>query len=156
MLNNETEVFRLTPEVGKCYEYAESTRKLGGYPTERYFTRNIPQYVGRYVRSDGRTSPHMPAADVFQDNYGKEHMIWWNEDETTCFREVPCLAEQVPSLQNLSRRVVQRDINYSIIPKGHPTRDLIEGKMGGKSKGRRRRKTTRRKTTLISKIKKST
>ena len=145
MLNNEIEVFRLTPEVGKCYEYAESTRKLGRYPNERYFTRNIPQYVGRYVRSDGRASPHMPAANVFQDNYGKEHMIWGNEDETTCFREVPCLPEEVPSLQNLSRKVVKRDVDYSIIPKGRPTRDLIEKKTGGKSKRRSKSKRRRRK-----------
>jgi hypothetical protein len=36
----EIEVFRLSPEVGKCYEHAESTRKTGYFPNERHFTTN--------------------------------------------------------------------------------------------------------------------
>jgi hypothetical protein len=34
----EIEVFRLSPEIGKCYKYAEYTRREGNYPAkERYF-----------------------------------------------------------------------------------------------------------------------
>ena len=37
----EVEVFRLTPEVGKCYQYAEATREEEDENLRtRYFTTN--------------------------------------------------------------------------------------------------------------------
>ena len=65
----ESEVFRLTPEVGRCYEYAESTRKLGKYPNEKYFTTNTPRYVGEYIRSENYRDQGFYS--YFIDNAGK-------------------------------------------------------------------------------------
>ena len=139
----EIEVFQLTPEVGRCYEYAESTHKLGRYPNEKYFTTNTPRYVGKFLRSENYRDQGF--FSYFIDNDGKEQRVDYSYEGNTCFREVPCM---VPSLQSLSRNVVKSKVDYSSIPEGSPIRSIIEGTtIGGKSKRRRRVKKKRTKQT---------
>jgi len=105
----EVEVFRITPEVGKCYEHIEATRtdpNAGRFTS--YFSTNQPTYVGKYIHSyskgelieeieipggHGRTRREIveraTTYDVFDDN-GKETRIKYSEEGNTCFIEVPC------------------------------------------------------------------
>jgi|LakMenEpi03Aug12_release.lakeMendotaPanAssembly.Ray.scaffolds.fasta_scaffold345989_2 hypothetical protein len=84
-----TEVFRLTPEVGKRYRYAEATSRQGSYPTQKYFTTNEVHYVGvfkehlQYGYRDNAI--HI---GVF-DNYGTEVRVNYSYDGNTCFIEIP-------------------------------------------------------------------
>ena len=84
-----TEVFRLTPKLGKCYMYAEATTRQGSYPTQKYFTTNELQYVGvfkehlQYGYRDYAT--HI---GVF-DNYGTEVRVNYSYEGNTCFIEIP-------------------------------------------------------------------
>jgi len=87
---SQIEVFRLTPEVGKCYEYAEYTRSEGRYPNQKYFTTNPLRYVGRFVRHI--TSGYRDGAqhaDIFNLN-GQEIRVDYSYEGRTSFREVPC------------------------------------------------------------------
>jgi hypothetical protein len=47
--SNETELFRVLLEIGKCYEHAESTRRQGYGINKRYYTTNPLRYVGRFL-----------------------------------------------------------------------------------------------------------
>jgi hypothetical protein len=118
----ESEVFRLTPEVGRCYEYAESTRKQGKYQNEQYFTTNTPRYVGKFLRTTrGGDRDGEWAFSIFEDNDGKEQRVDYSYEGTTCFREVPCTMSSLAD-------------------------DPIKNIIGGKSKRRRKNiKTKRRK-----------
>ena len=78
----ETEVYRLTPEEGECYEYAECTRKEGRYPNERYYTTNSLIYVGHFIRHESRgyrdNAEHW---DVFENG-----IVTYSYSGNTCFR----------------------------------------------------------------------
>jgi hypothetical protein len=105
----EFEIFRITPTTdGKCYEYAESTRREGRYPKERYFTKTQPLYVGHLVRSEtGGYGDGGWRRDYFQDNE-KEHIVNYSYEGNTCFREVPCrptLIQGLDSSGGRSRRI---------------------------------------------------
>jgi len=78
-----TEVFRLTPKLGKCYMYAEATSRQGHWPREKYFTTNELQYVGVFKAHDYAT--HI---GVF-DNYGTEVQVNYSYEGNTCFIEIP-------------------------------------------------------------------
>lgn len=89
----ETEVFFITPEVGKCYEHAEATRRTPGVQTKstRYFTTNQPVYVGKFLKKVIMGSGD--GADVysfFLNDEGKEVRIRSSYEGTTCYREVQC------------------------------------------------------------------
>ena len=148
----ETEVFSLTPEVGRCYEYAEATRQVGRYPNTKYFTTNPLRYVGQYVRRNvcmgGYQTPDGGCESIFQDNNGREQSVYHSYDGKTCFREVPC------SLQSLSGYVVKNQVDYSRLPPAQKRvidNSLSKAWWGGSKRHRRiktpkRRKTKRRKT----------
>lgn len=84
----EIEVFRLTPIPGKYYETALHTRSVGRYPDTKYYTTNIPIYVGKFIKhistGYGDSAQHY---DIFNDN-GKEIIVQYTYEGTTCFREV--------------------------------------------------------------------
>jgi hypothetical protein len=44
----EIQIYRLTPEKGKYYMYAEYTRSEGNWPHEKYYTTNSLRYVGEF------------------------------------------------------------------------------------------------------------
>jgi hypothetical protein len=85
------EVFRQTPKVGKFYEYAECTEKIGSYSNgnQRYFTTNPLRYVGEYIRHEqcggGDGADHWA---IFDDDNGKEIRIEYSYEGNTCFKEV--------------------------------------------------------------------
>jgi hypothetical protein len=80
----EIEVFRLTPEIGKCYEYAECTRIEGKYPNERYYTTNKLSLVGKFINHESigyrDNAQHW---DVFENA-----IIHYSYEGNTCFREI--------------------------------------------------------------------
>ena len=85
----EIEVFRLTPEKGKYYVTTTCTRKVGHWPNTKYYTTNPLQYVGEFVKhfqqgwADG--AQHW---DIFTNN-GKDEIVHYTYEGTTCFLEVP-------------------------------------------------------------------
>jgi len=100
----ETEVFPLDPETGKCYEYAEATRKIGSWSqgNERYFTANPMRYVGRFVRTERRGwGDGGEVWSIFVDNNGVEHRVDYSYEGTTSFREVPCKEEVIKAARNV-------------------------------------------------------
>ena len=87
----EIEVFRMEPTVGKYYETAEWTRKTGTWRegNERYFTTNVTRYVGKFVRSERMGyNDSCRVWAIFDDN-GKRVQIEYNYEGTTSFRETP-------------------------------------------------------------------
>jgi len=88
----ETEVFFNRPEEGKCYEHAEATRKEWIDGRRRYFTTNMPKYVGKFVKqTHSGTSDGIEVHSYFKDSRtGETHEIAHSYEGNTCFREVPC------------------------------------------------------------------
>jgi len=89
----ETEVFRLTPEIGKCYEHAESTRQeyVGGGQF-RHYTTNEPRYVGEFMKTvrDGYGDGGTVVSYFFDSRTVTENQVNYSYEGNTCFREVPC------------------------------------------------------------------
>ena len=89
----EIEVFRISPEVGKCYEHVEATRNVyvggGNY---RYFTTNVPTYVGQHIRKERQGYGDGGSSwEIFYDSRAaKEKRVGYSYAGLTCFREVPC------------------------------------------------------------------
>jgi len=84
-----TEVFRLTPILGKCYMYAEATSRQGSYPTHKYFTTNELHYVGVF-KEHLQYGYHDNAIHIgVFDNYGTEVRVNYSYEGNTCFIEVP-------------------------------------------------------------------
>jgi len=87
----ETEIFRITPEEGKSYEYAECTRKEGKYPNERYYTTKSLQFVGKFIKHEStgyRDNAHH--WDVFENG-----VVHYSYSGNTCFRVCPCQPDKV-------------------------------------------------------------
>jgi hypothetical protein len=95
---NEVQTFRLTPTVGKYYEYVLATRSVvapincqtNDYERHIYYTTYQYTYVGRFVSGhsqgygDGGTY-----YEIYDDN-GTERRIDYDYYGMTCLREVPC------------------------------------------------------------------
>lgn len=115
----ETEIFALDPQKndGKCYEYAESTREevLDEEPYFRYFTSNIPQYVGRVINvREDRVGGENTRTDTFVDHKDKVTVIIQNDK--TCYREVSCIDHS--ALMPLAGAAIQSTLTV-------PTANLI-------------------------------
>lgn len=84
----EVEVFRLCDfDKDSYYEHAIYTRREGTYPTERYFTTNVPQFVGKHVRGERwGFGDGSGGAEIFVDDSGKETRIVYTYEGTTGFR----------------------------------------------------------------------
>ena len=85
----EVEVYRLDPQVGKYYETAEYTRKTGtwGQRNERYYTTNTPRYVGLFIRTERSGYGDSGRVwSIFDDN-GKRVQVEYSYEGTTSFRE---------------------------------------------------------------------
>ena len=87
----EEEVFRITPIMGKCYKWAESTRKIGAWPNERRFApANNVIYVGElFYISKGGCGDGSWRTDTFLHKEIKTHVPYSYAGDT-CFIEVPC------------------------------------------------------------------
>ena len=93
-INNNTkiglydkEVFRITPSIGKCYEYANYTKKIGKYPTERFFSSYDPVYIGKY-KGMIRWGGGEPYTKFFFNDNGEQKTLF--ASDTLSFVEVPC------------------------------------------------------------------
>jgi hypothetical protein len=87
----EVEVFRITPEVGKCYEHIEATRTLnirGG--DRKYYSENQPAYVGKFLRHERYGAGNGMETFAFFDDNGKENKVEYSFEGNTCFIEVKC------------------------------------------------------------------
>jgi hypothetical protein len=84
----EIEIKYAKLEVGKTYKTVEITRKEGMWPNQRYFTTNIPRYVGKYVETlrEGGFGDGARIWSVFDDN-GKINRVDYSYEGTTCFIE---------------------------------------------------------------------
>ena len=86
---NEIKVFRIMPKVEQFYYTAEYTRVEGKWPTERYFTTNVPQYVGEFIRHEssgyGDGASHR---SVFKNN-NEIVYVNYKYEGTTSFIEKP-------------------------------------------------------------------
>lgn len=86
--DEKIEMFRISPELNKYYEYAEYTIKDGKFPNTRYFINSPPRYVGLFIkREEGGCGDGSWRIDYFQDNT-KIIPIKYSYEGTTCFREV--------------------------------------------------------------------
>jgi hypothetical protein len=86
----EKEVFRITPVIGKCYEWAESTRTSGRYPNEKRFApeQNVI-YVGELINiSEGGFSDGSWRTDTFINHEtGARKKVPYSYEGKTCFIE---------------------------------------------------------------------
>jgi hypothetical protein len=90
----ETEVFRIELEVGKCYEHVEATRDVyAGGGNHRYFTTNVPRYVGRYTETKryGYGDGGSAIAYFYDSSTKRQNQVSYSYAGYTCFREVPCI-----------------------------------------------------------------
>ena len=84
-----TEVFRLTEfDKHTCYEFALKTKTVGIYPSEKHYTTNKLQDLGRHIHSE-RWGYHdnRGGAESF-DNEGVITRIVYDYEGHTCFRPV--------------------------------------------------------------------
>ena len=88
----EIEVFRINPEVGKCYEHVEATRNDNtDWANIRYFSTNEPRYVGEFVRAERQGYRNSSTYSCFFKIGRAENRVDYSY-EGTCFIEVPCMA----------------------------------------------------------------
>ena len=105
MARPEMEIFRISPEEGKCYEHIEATRSQyirGG--NRRYFSTNQPRYVGKFIREE--RSGYGDGGQVwaiFNDN-GTENRVEYSYEGNTCFIEAPCKGAQGGKRTRKSRK----------------------------------------------------
>jgi hypothetical protein len=128
----ELQVFKITPEVGKCYEHIEATRSVymgGGNRT--YFSTNQPVYVGKYL-SFLRIGGYGDGAENFAIFQNGE--IRMSTD--TCFIEVPCKLDQAVHI------ISEKARDESAAPGTGPANAGIKVPNG--AEGGHRRKTQRK------------
>jgi hypothetical protein len=107
----EVEVFRFTPEIGKYYETAEYTRieKNQIMKTRRYFAnKEDVKYVGKCIKhcSEGY-GDNAEYWDLFENDEGVVIRVEYSYEGFTSFREVQ-------SIQDIYqfKREIKDDINY--------------------------------------------
>lgn len=131
MSNNETketEVFRLTPIIGKFYEHADCTRREGRWPNEKYFVNKPTKYVGEFVRFvEGGYGDNRWRTDYFRDENGKIVDVPYKYEGTTCFREV---AQKLPKaiLDDIKNTVPPLPSLKSLAFYQQPTQVIIEAR----------------------------
>ena len=70
LVQEEIEVFRLTPELNKYYETVLLTRKEGKYPNEKYYTTDTTRYVGKFiVQIRTGFGDGVQVIDIFENEY---------------------------------------------------------------------------------------
>ena len=105
----EVEVFRLTPEVGKCYQYAEATREEEDENLRtRYFTTNRLEFVGICRSNEGNNYYFSPDVEGTIDQDKELRVI--GKSKNPFFREVHCIDEfkhVLRSIQNTPKTLGQ-------------------------------------------------
>jgi|LauGreDrversion4_1035100.scaffolds.fasta_scaffold116297_2 hypothetical protein len=166
----ETEVFRLTPVLNRCYEHAEYTRSQGNYPNERYFVNIPPRYVGEFIRFvQGGFGDGGWRRDYFRDLNGNEVGVNYSYEGRTCFREVPCGPKPLPrehleAIKNRNQVPTLKSLAFAQLPSQTVSelREHYDTILGGKTakynkknkrnvSKRRSSRKSKRKTTRKSK-----
>lgn len=122
----EVEVFRLTPELGKCYSTAEYTRKTGIYyndevhigPDSQFFTTKPLRYVGRFLRTERYGSGDGRTTTSFFDDNGTINRVDYTYEGTTSFVEAPC---QEPSNENRAKKAQMTSELKALPPMNQPS-----------------------------------
>ena len=110
-IQEEVEVFRITPEIGRYYETAEYTRREKNQimKTSKYFAKKEDvKYVGRCIEhcSDGY-GDNAIYWDLFENNEGLISKVEYSYEGYTCYREV----QSVQDIYQFKRENIG-DINY--------------------------------------------
>lgn len=85
----EIEIYCSELVSGKAYKTAEWTRTEGKWPNEKYFTKNTPIYVGKFIETvrEGGWGDGARIWSLFDDN-GKINRVEYTYEGTTSFIEV--------------------------------------------------------------------
>ena len=107
----EIEVFRFSPEIGKYYETAEYTRREKNQimKTSRYFAKKEDvKYVGKCIKhcSEGY-GDNAEYWDLFENDEGLITKVEYSYEGYTSFREV----QSVQDIYQFKREI-KNDINY--------------------------------------------
>jgi hypothetical protein len=146
------EVFRIVPDIHpeKCYEHAEYMTSTGTWSAgnERYFTTTRPRYVGRKIRfASGGYGDNGWQTDYFENEFGEEIAVPYSYEGRTCFREVECRPAIIPTLEEMSRTAIIKNMKPSDIqalPMVFKT--VLYKDYGGAMKKSKRRALKKRKT----------
>lgn len=155
----ETEVFRLTPVLNRCYEHAEYTRSQGNYPNQRYFVNVPPRYVGEFIRFEqGGWGDGGWRRDYFRDLNGNENAVNYSYEGRTSFREVPCGPKPLPrehldAIENKNDVPSLKSLAFAQLPTNtiSEVRENFDTVLGGKT--RKRNKNSKRKSKRRNKSK---
>jgi hypothetical protein len=160
----ETEVFRLTPVLNRCYEHAEYTRKQGNYPNERYFVNIPPRYVGELIRREEGPGGDGGGwrRDYFRDLTGNEVAVNYSYEGRTCFREVPCGPKPLPqehleAIQNRNNVPSLKSLAFAQLPTKtvSEVRENFDTVLGGKTRKGNKKSKRKPNRKLKSKRRKS-
>jgi hypothetical protein len=127
----ETEIFKMYPFAGRCYEYAEYTRTEGNFPNVQYFTNIPPRHLGRFERYEGPVY-------VFSVDRITPHPI------RGCFREVPC---PPPYLESIKQKVTPIPSLRTLALQQLPSQSLDQYNdfnRGGRNKKSNKTKTSKK------------
>jgi len=99
----ETEVFRILPINGKCYEHAEYTRKTGSNSSEKYYSSTRPKYVGRCLKTykEGDGDGNDTYTTFRNDATDEQTTVKYSYEGKTCFKEVPCLNRYIGAIKSV-------------------------------------------------------
>jgi hypothetical protein len=127
----EIEVFRINPEVGKCYEHVEATRNDNtDWEHVRYFSTNEPRYVGEFVRAERQGYRNSSTYSCFFKIGRAENRVDYSY-EGTCFIEVPCVADAIASkARNQALRNVYETKTHRSATPGMGSANLIRSFAG--------------------------
>ena len=87
-MNNEIEVYRISPQEGKYYYHAEYDRQEGRYPNSRYFVspKNI-KYVGLFIKEVRQGYGDGGSCTAYFSLNGQEVLVHYSYEGRTSFVE---------------------------------------------------------------------
>jgi hypothetical protein len=150
----EEEVFRIMPTIGKCYKWAESTRRTGVWPNEKRFAPKVNViYVGELVNiAQGGWGDGSWRTDTFRKYDGTETVVPHSYEGNTCFIEVGCeekhkvgdVAMTAMAPGNLKKNPNQKSVLGDPNIRGEIKKFLLGGKNKKRSKKSRKSKGSRK------------
>jgi len=107
-MNNEVEVYRISPEAGKYYYHAEYDRQEGRYPNTRYFVspKNI-KYVGLFIKEVRQGWGDGGSCTAYFSLNGQEVLVQYSYEGRTSFLEATEEAKNI--ITNANNNIVSFD-----------------------------------------------
>ena len=117
------QVYRLTPVIGKYYEYTEADTVTCVYPNQIHFSKTKPNYVGQFIKKNeyGYCDNKETIYHFKNDITKKIHVVRLSYEGRSCFREVPGI--NIDYIEN--RKQILAFIKGSISP--HSPIQKLEG-----------------------------